>query len=121
MLTFPPLTFFCKCANFKDLPRQNKARIFLYPTLVICAVYCNFNFTNPIILYDFIFVLGGIVLSVLVIAPRVSGANPAEGDGFLRAIKIRRTTSFGREVKLRRLKEKIRKANSFTSPVFLLL
>jgi hypothetical protein len=28
-----------------------------------------------------------------------SGSNPAEGDGFLRAIKIRSQTSFGREVK----------------------
>jgi hypothetical protein len=31
--------------------------------------------------------------------PRVVGSNPAEGDGFLREIKIRSTTSFGGEIK----------------------
>jgi hypothetical protein len=31
--------------------------------------------------------------------PRFAGLNPAEDDGFLWAIKIRRTISFGREVK----------------------
>jgi hypothetical protein len=30
---------------------------------------------------------------------RFAGSNPAEGDGFLRAIKLRSTTSFGGEVK----------------------
>jgi hypothetical protein len=39
------------------------------------------------------------VVIVLVIGPKVRGFNPAEDDGFLRAIKIRSTTSFGREVK----------------------
>jgi hypothetical protein len=32
--------------------------------------------------------------------PRFAGSNPSESDGFLRAIKIRDTTSFGWEVKL---------------------
>jgi hypothetical protein len=31
--------------------------------------------------------------------PRFPDSNPAEDDGFLRAIKIRSTTSFGREIK----------------------
>jgi hypothetical protein len=30
---------------------------------------------------------------------RSAGSNPAQDDGFLRAIKIRSTTSFGEEVK----------------------
>jgi hypothetical protein len=38
-----------------------------------------------------------IVLSPL--DPRFSGSIPTEGDGFLRVIKIRSTTSFGGEVK----------------------
>jgi hypothetical protein len=31
--------------------------------------------------------------------PRFAGSNPAENDGFLRAIKIRKTSSFGGEAK----------------------
>jgi hypothetical protein len=31
--------------------------------------------------------------------PRFMGSNPGEGDGFLRAIKFCKTTSFGGEVK----------------------
>jgi hypothetical protein len=45
-----------------------------------------------------ILVLGGLVGSVLAIGLQVYG-HPAEGDGFLRAIKIRSTASFGGEVK----------------------
>jgi hypothetical protein len=36
---------------------------------------------------------------VLAIVPKFRGSNPAEGDGFLRVIKIRITPSFGGEVK----------------------
>jgi hypothetical protein len=43
--------------------------------------------------------LGGIVVSVLATTPKVYGFEPAQGDGFLRAIKIRSTPSFGWEVK----------------------
>jgi hypothetical protein len=32
--------------------------------------------------------------------PRFAGSNPAEDDGFLRAIKIYSTTSFGGDIKL---------------------
>jgi hypothetical protein len=38
-------------------------------------------------------------LSCLPLNPRFAGSNPTEGDGFLRAIKIRSTTAFGGEVK----------------------
>jgi hypothetical protein len=31
--------------------------------------------------------------------PKFAGSNPEEGDGFLRVIKIRRTPSFGGEIK----------------------
>jgi hypothetical protein len=40
------------------------------------------------------------VVSVLVTGPKGRGFKPGRGDGFLRAIKIRSTPSFGREVKL---------------------
>jgi hypothetical protein len=43
--------------------------------------------------------LGGVVVSVLVTGPKVCGFEPGQGDGFLRAIKIRITPSFGWEVK----------------------
>jgi hypothetical protein len=42
---------------------------------------------------------GGLVLACLPLHPRFAGSNPAEDDGFLRAIKIHSTTSFGGEVK----------------------
>jgi hypothetical protein len=38
-------------------------------------------------------------LSRLPLNPRFAGSNPAENDGFLRAIKVRSMTSFGGEVK----------------------
>jgi hypothetical protein len=38
-------------------------------------------------------------LACLLLDPRFAGSNPAEDDGFLRAIKIRSTTSFGGKVK----------------------
>jgi hypothetical protein len=46
----------------------------------------------------FIVVLGGLVVSMLAIVPldpRFAGSNPAEDDGFLKAIEVRCTTSFG--------------------------
>jgi hypothetical protein len=43
--------------------------------------------------------LGDVVVSVLAIGPKGRGFNPGRGDGFLRAIQIRSTPSFGREVK----------------------
>jgi hypothetical protein len=43
--------------------------------------------------------LRGIVVSVLVTLPKGRGFEPGQGDGFLRAIKIRSTPSFGWEVK----------------------
>jgi hypothetical protein len=39
------------------------------------------------------------MVSVLVTAYKVRGFKPAERDGFLKAIKIRSTSSFGGEVK----------------------
>jgi hypothetical protein len=38
------------------------------------------------------------VVSVLAIGPKVRGFKPGQGDGFLRAIKIRSTPSLGWEV-----------------------
>jgi hypothetical protein len=43
--------------------------------------------------------LGGVVISELVIGLRVREFNPSRGDGFLRAIKICSTPSFGGDVK----------------------
>jgi hypothetical protein len=43
--------------------------------------------------------LGGEVVSVLATEPKGLGFKPGRGDGFLRAIKIRSTLSFVREVK----------------------
>jgi hypothetical protein len=42
--------------------------------------------------------LGGVVANI-VTGPKGSGFEPGQGDGFIRAIKIRSTTSFGWEVK----------------------
>jgi hypothetical protein len=39
------------------------------------------------------------VVSVLATGPKVFGFEPGQGDGFLRAIKIRSTPSFGWEAK----------------------
>jgi hypothetical protein len=43
--------------------------------------------------------LGGVVVSVLATGPKRRGFKSDRGDGFLRAIKIRNTNSFGWEVK----------------------
>jgi hypothetical protein len=45
-------------------------------------------------------ILGGVMLIMLSIGPKVHDLNPAEGDRFLRAIEIRSTPSFRGEVKL---------------------
>jgi hypothetical protein len=63
--------------------------------------------------------LGGLIVSMLAIAPKVRGFKPDRGDGFLRETKIRSTTSFGEEVKasapcrkiLRRAKKSLRSMN----------
>jgi hypothetical protein len=39
--------------------------------------------------------LGGVVVSVLATGPKGCGFKPGRGDGFLRAIKISSTSSFG--------------------------
>jgi hypothetical protein len=39
------------------------------------------------------------MISVLVTGLKSRGMKPGQGDGFLRALKIRSTTSFGGEVK----------------------
>jgi hypothetical protein len=41
----------------------------------------------------------GVVVNVLATGPKDRGFKPGRGDGFLRAIKIRSTLSFGWEVK----------------------
>jgi hypothetical protein len=43
--------------------------------------------------------IGGVVVSVLAIGLKGRGFEPGPDDGFLRAIKIRSTPSFGWEVK----------------------
>jgi hypothetical protein len=47
------------------------------------------------------------VISVLVIGHKISRLNTSEDDGFLRAIKIRSTNSFGGEVKKSALCHKV--------------
>jgi hypothetical protein len=39
--------------------------------------------------------LGDVMVSVLAIGPKVRGFKPGRGDGFLTAIKVRSTPSFG--------------------------
>jgi hypothetical protein len=43
--------------------------------------------------------LGVVVVSALATGPKVREFKPGRSDGFLRAIKIRSTSSFGSEVK----------------------
>jgi hypothetical protein len=43
--------------------------------------------------------LDGVVVTVLATGPKGSGFKPSQVDGFLRAIKIHSTPSFGWEVK----------------------
>jgi hypothetical protein len=43
--------------------------------------------------------LGGLLVSVLATGPKVRAFKPCRGDGFLKAINIRSTLSFGWEVK----------------------
>jgi hypothetical protein len=53
----------------------------------------------PGLFKDAVDALGGLGVSVFVTASKVRGLNPAENDDFLRTIKIRSTTFFGRKVK----------------------
>jgi hypothetical protein len=46
-------------------------------------------------LYLFISRLGGVAVSVLATGPKGRRLKPGQGDGFLMAIKIRSTPSFG--------------------------
>jgi hypothetical protein len=46
-----------------------------------------------------ILIIGLLGVVMLAIGPKFAGPNPAEDFGFLRAIKIRSTTSFGGKVK----------------------
>jgi hypothetical protein len=43
--------------------------------------------------------LGGVVVSVLATGPKGRGFEPGKDDGFLRAMKVHSTPSFGWEVK----------------------
>jgi hypothetical protein len=43
--------------------------------------------------------LFGLVVIMLTIVPKVCGFKPGHKDGFLRAIEIRRSTTYGGEVK----------------------
>jgi hypothetical protein len=43
--------------------------------------------------------LGGVKVNVLATGPKFRRFKPGRGDGFLKAIKICSTTSFGEEVK----------------------
>jgi hypothetical protein len=52
-----------------------------------------------VVLYSLVSHLGGVMVSVLTIRPKVRGFKPVRGDGFLRAINILNKSSFGREVK----------------------
>jgi hypothetical protein len=53
--------------------------------------------------FDYVFGcrLGGVTVSVLTIGLKIRGLKPVEDNGFLRAIKLRSTPSFGGEVKLK--------------------
>jgi hypothetical protein len=72
--------------------------------------------------------LGGVVVSVLATGPYGRWLKPGRGDGFLRAIKIRSTPSFGWSVKpevpcrkiLRHVKNHEYANFSFLRPFFLL-
>jgi hypothetical protein len=58
---------------------------------------------------------GGVLVSVLATEPKGRGFTPGQGDGFLTAIKIRSTPSFGREVKPEAPRRKI--LRHFKNPV----
>jgi hypothetical protein len=75
------------------------------------------NFTRSIFRWS--------VVTCLPLDPRIAGSNPSEDDGFLRVIKILRTTFFGREVKpsipcskiLRHVKETLRYDSYFVGKI----
>jgi hypothetical protein len=49
--------------------------------------------TEVFLVFSVLSRLGGVVVSVLATGPKVCGFEPGQGDGFLRAIKIRSTLS----------------------------
>jgi hypothetical protein len=57
------------------------------------------NKTVTVAVYGMLCRLGGVVVSVLATGPKCRGFRPGRGDGFLRAIEIRSTPSFGWDVK----------------------
>jgi hypothetical protein len=58
----------------------------------------NCNTTTAITLY-ILSRLGGVVVSVLATGPKGPGYKAGQGDGFLSAIKVRSSPSFGGEVR----------------------
>jgi hypothetical protein len=58
------------------------------------------NHSEDLGVYGRISLLDGALVSVLAIGPKVRAFEPGRGDGFLKAIKIRSTPSFGGDVKL---------------------
>jgi hypothetical protein len=58
------------------------------------------NHSEDLGVYGSISRLDGAMVSVLVIGPKVRAFEPCRGDGFLKALKIRCTPSFGGDVKL---------------------
>jgi hypothetical protein len=93
-----------------------------------------FNLPDLSLLFSRTCRLGGVVVSVIATWPKGRGFEPGEGNGFLRAIKIRSTPSFGSEVKpkvpchkiLRHVKDLLKSHGdgqtkfSFPSPILLL-
>jgi hypothetical protein len=70
----------------------------VFTTVKLHALLCLFGQIIFIILFSsFVVVLGGV--SVLAIGPKVRGFKPGREMDFLTGIKIRRTSSFGGEVK----------------------
>jgi hypothetical protein len=66
-----------------DYPEPCQSAPILIRSTSICIQVCR------------LVVLGGIMVSVLAILPGFAGSNPAEGDGFLGAVKVRSTPSLG--------------------------
>jgi hypothetical protein len=59
----------------------------------------NEPYCIPLLSYIIISLLGGVMLSVLAIGPKVREFKSCRRDGFLKAIRIRSTSFFGGEVK----------------------
>jgi hypothetical protein len=65
------------------------------------AIHCyrRLIYSSSSLRYCVQVVLSSVMVIVLATGPRFAGLNPVEDNGFLRAIKIRSTISFGGEVK----------------------